>query len=405
MLIWTTRLALLLSLLLFGPSPTAATDGATDSAAAGTLSGPTEPAVYRVRPDPRMCPSPLCGGAFASLVNLANTPCIDGVDREACYVADVDLGAMGLSDSQLSELRNALFGGRAFLDGWIDGRAFGSFGTLGELHGVRGWQAATDAVPAETPYRVRDNGVRCIAAPCFSYDAVAINTSAVLTVSDVDLSAVGATPAQVASAQQALSTGGLLVSGTIQPRPNAGPAGTGQTLVATQFYLAVPISASSSGALSGSVAFQGRGSAGDPRWAVPLSVRLFQPGSNYVVLAVTPTTSSSGGFAVAGIPPGRYDVEVKQSQSLSRRAVNLGFTAGATTTQGFGTLPTGDVTEHNAVSLQDFSAVSASYGRSQGQPGFDRRADLNASNVVDLSDFSLLSANFGRVGPLAVGVP
>src|SRR5438093_4560982 len=102
------RLALLLGVLLFGPGPTVpepaqAGGGSVGSAAAGTPGDPSGSAVYQVRPDPRLCPSPLCGGAFASLVNLAHTPCIDGSEREACYVADLDFSAMGLSDSQLSE--------------------------------------------------------------------------------------------------------------------------------------------------------------------------------------------------------------------------------------------------------------------------------------------------------------
>ena len=36
--------------------------------------------------------------------------------------------------------------------------------------------------------------------------------------------------------------------------------------------------------LSGSVAFQGRGAPGDARWAAPLSVKLFQPGTGTLVM-------------------------------------------------------------------------------------------------------------------------
>jgi len=46
--------------------------------------------------------------------------------------------------------------------------------------------------------------------------------------------------------------------------------------------------------------------------------------------------------------------------------------------------------------------LSASFGKSQGQPGFDARADLDGNGVVDIADFSLLSANMGRAGPLQV---
>jgi hypothetical protein len=172
-------------------------------------------------------------------VNLAVTPCADGQNLEACYVWRVDLDALGLSGVQLAQFESDLSAGRALAGGSISPTQFMNFGPLGEFHGTEGWRAATDAPPQGTIYRVHDNGVRCSVAPCFSYDAAVVNTSQQTIVSDVVLSKVGATTGQVAAAMQALSTGSLLVAGTIQPQPNAGPAGTGQVLVATQFYLLV----------------------------------------------------------------------------------------------------------------------------------------------------------------------
>jgi hypothetical protein len=152
--------------------------------------------------------------------------------------------------------------------------------------------------------------------------------------------------------------------------------------------------------LIGSVAFQGRGSAGDPRWAAQLSVRLFQPGTNTLVVSATPTSSSTGELSVTGVPAGIFDVEVKQAQSLSRRDNGLTFASLGTTTQNFGVLLSGDVNNDNVISILDFSVLSASFGRSVGQAGYDARADLAVNNVVDIQDFSLLSANFGLAGPV-----
>ena len=42
---------------------------------------------YVVRVDPRLCPSPLCGGYWVSLANRHRTRCHDGVRRARCYVA------------------------------------------------------------------------------------------------------------------------------------------------------------------------------------------------------------------------------------------------------------------------------------------------------------------------------
>jgi hypothetical protein len=178
-------------------------------------------------------------------------------------------------------------------------------------------------------------------------------------------------------------------------------AGTGLTPTITPTRTAT---ATGSSSLTGSVAFQGRGSAGDPRWAVPLSVKLFRPGTSTLVMSAIPTATANGTFTVSGITPGTYDVEVKHVQSLSRRVNGVSIAAGDAASQSLGTLITGDVNGDNAVTILDFSLLSASFGLSQGQTGFDPRADLDANNIVDIIDFSLLSSSFGS-GPSAAAQP
>jgi hypothetical protein len=197
--------------------------------------------IYSVQPDPRMCPSPTCGGGWAALVNRATTPCPDGEERDRCYFASVDFSAMGLSDNDLAAYQSSLYAGRALAAGWIEPTTYPGLGVLGTLHVQAGWQVVSDAPVSETIYRVRDNGIRCIAAPCFSYDAQDVNLSETTAISNVDLSRVQATPEQRAAATEALFGESLLVAGTIQPQPGAGPAGDGRVLIASQFYL--PVSA------------------------------------------------------------------------------------------------------------------------------------------------------------------
>ena len=102
---------------------------------------------------------------------------------------------------------------------------------------LRGWQAATGDESTDVLYWVSDSGVRCITAPCFSYQAVVVNGAGETAVSDIDLSNVGASFEQLAGAQSALAGSGLLVAGAIEPEPDAGPAGEGLVFVASQFYL------------------------------------------------------------------------------------------------------------------------------------------------------------------------
>jgi len=195
--------------------------------------------VFSVRPDPRLCPSPLCGGYFITAVNQPATRCADRVVRESCYIASLDLSELGLGEAQLEQFRTALVAGKALVEGTISQRELGGFGPLGELRAQGGWVATTHGTREGLIFKVRDNGIRCIAAPCFSYDAMVVNSPERLAISDVDLSQVGASPEQISAAMRALSTSSLLVAGSIEPRPNAGPAGTGQTLVASEFYLPI----------------------------------------------------------------------------------------------------------------------------------------------------------------------
>src|SRR5439155_26398748 len=117
---------------------------------------------------------------------------------------------------------------------------------------------------------------------------------------------------------------------------------------------------------------------------IALSAQFFQPGTSTLVMSANSITTSNGSFTVPGIPPGTYDVEIKQAQALSRRANGLVFVAGAITPQNFGTLLTGDVNNNNAVTILDFSALRASFGLSAGDAGYDPRADLNGDGPIDI---------------------
>ena len=51
----------------------------------------------------------------------------------------------------------------------------------------------------------------------------------------------------------------------------------------------------------------------------------------------------------------------------------------------------------------DFTLLKGTFGKSQGQPGYDDRADFNGDQVVNASDFSLQRANFGIAGSPPIG--
>jgi hypothetical protein len=76
-----------------------------------------------------------------------------------------------------------------------------------------------------------------VTSPCFSIHAAALNTERSVSVSDVDLSSTGAPLPEQRAALARIRKGGLIAAGRIVREPNAGPAGPGRTLVASQFYV------------------------------------------------------------------------------------------------------------------------------------------------------------------------
>jgi eight-cysteine-cluster-containing protein len=186
---------------------------------------------YSFRRDLRKCASPRCGGFFVKLVNQSRTRCADNRSQPECYVASIEWGGQTETDND-----------RALLRGTI--RRQGQFGVL-RVSEV--WKAASDNQPSGIFFRVRDRGVRCIAAPCPTHHEARLNSTASRNIAGVDLSGAGAPDNVLSEATAAMtSTNGILVSG--DHAPVTGPAGRSQMLKATQFYVRAAGSTGSIGA-------------------------------------------------------------------------------------------------------------------------------------------------------------
>jgi hypothetical protein len=179
---------------------------------------------YTLRPDFRRCAAPLCGGYFIKRVNQAVTRCVDGRNRPECYVASIDW--KGTTEVPVNR---ALLRGSTLKRGTRQG-------VFGVLRVDEAWQAATDNKPAGEFFRVRDLGLRCIAAPCLSHHEAKLNTAISQKIAGVNIDSVGAPEDAISEATQAMtSVEGVLVAGT--HRTITGPAGRAQMLNVTQFYL------------------------------------------------------------------------------------------------------------------------------------------------------------------------
>jgi large repetitive protein len=65
----------------------------------------------------------------------------------------------------------------------------------------------------------------------------------------------------------------------------------------------------------------------------------------------------------------------------------------------------GDANGDNQVNIADFSILAAAFNTSEGDSGYDARADFNDDNAVNIADFSLMASNFGLVGDGGVIAP
>ncbi|MCY0999389.1 hypothetical protein OWM54_19830 [Myxococcus sp. MISCRS1] len=95
-----------------------------------------------------------------------------------------------------------------------------------------------EAKPGESAvYIVTDSGIRCIAPPCPSYNAVLADKPGMdaIPVHELDLTAVtGGNEQQMESLMQQTTSGGLRIRATLETRAKAGPAGDATVLRASK---------------------------------------------------------------------------------------------------------------------------------------------------------------------------
>ena len=183
---------------------------------------------YLGRADPRMCPSPMCGGIWLKAVNGPAGGCARPPGLE-CYVAGFALGANEETEARLEAL---VTNGGGLVLGRLAPAEIQGFPELRALRVVGVWRPVSKRQPSGVFRRLRDNRIRCITEPCFSVTATTLNTGRRATVSGVDLRATGASAADVRRAQSRIATHSLLAAGRIV-RSKAG----GRTFVASQLYL------------------------------------------------------------------------------------------------------------------------------------------------------------------------
>jgi len=189
---------------------------------------PTGTAMYVIRHDPRMCPSPRCGGYWVTIANGARTRCSDGLRHLSCYAGR----AMDTKGRPLADIPQ-----EALVRGAIDVWPQSELGNLDQIVVSAVYAPEGAAAVSGGYYRVFDTGIQCVRAPCFSYRAAQVNGRTGTTTSEVDLEASGATAPEIARARAALRTkDGLYSRGRF-----VATADGGRGFRALRFYLRAPL--------------------------------------------------------------------------------------------------------------------------------------------------------------------
>lgn len=143
------------------------------------------------------------------------------------------------------------------------------------------------------------------------------------------------------------------------------------------------------------VLLQGRPAAPDARWITALTVTIIPAAGGAPVFDQIVTTDETGGFSIT-VASGSYKIRVKGAHTLAR-VVTTTLVPGDNVVD-IPLLLEGDANDSNSVTILDFSILAVAFGKANGQPGYDARADFNGDNAITILDFSLLAANFGKAG-------
>ncbi len=202
--------------------------GKGDAAAAFTF--------FSVNPDLRACSfDARCGGFFVSRPNRSVTICGRGSSAARCYVDSIDWSGTGLPASVAAgyeaRLRN---GEQLILKGDIapDAADRGASLFVTEVWVPRSPTGVTEGVAL----LVKDNGVRCITAPCPSLTEYRLNSNLSAVLTELDLAQSGADERALELAGEQLAQDGVLVFGD-----RFYPTQRTKGRAANQFYTRAPV--------------------------------------------------------------------------------------------------------------------------------------------------------------------
>lgn len=170
---------------------------------------------YNLIPDTRACSLDAgadCGtGFFVSRANRSTTQCGRGVPQSQCKVQAIDWTPTAMPASVAQGYEDDLRAGTPLL---VRGSIVPSADDRSLSVAVTEIWLASDPTWVDGVFTlVKDNGIRCITAPCPSLTEQKLNSSLSANITGVDFEASGADPKLIDRAQNAMYSDGVIVVG------------------------------------------------------------------------------------------------------------------------------------------------------------------------------------------------
>ncbi|MDH5781611.1 MAG: hypothetical protein OEZ07_03460 [Dehalococcoidia bacterium] len=146
----------------------------------------------------------------------------------------------------------------------------------------------------------------------------------------------------------------------------------------------------------------------DEGWVVPITIKFLSPGAD--VLSDSPvdefivTTTKSNGTATCqctGVMPDTYDITAVSEHILMNVKRDV-IISSPSTVVDMGTLLEGNANDDNIINISDFGILAVSFMKSEGEDGYDVRADFDRNGIINISDFGMLAVNFMKSSPILV---
>jgi len=148
---------------------------------------------------------------------------------------------------------------------------------------------------------------------------------------------------------------------------------------------------------------ESRGAPGSDGWIERYEVHLFEyGGAEWACSPINATTNNTGVFFVYDIPPGTYNISIKNWTCLREVKIGETFTAGQTTVVDFGVIWEGDADNNNYIMITDLGCLLLAWNAGPGNPDYRWYYDMDRNGYNMITDLGVMLLHWNKEGAKAL---